>query len=983
MSDAIDPIRPRLGRFQDLMRHRVREVLLVSSLYDSFILVEDGQINEALLREFAGLRLSDNPEVKRVSTAADALREAARDRRYDLVIVNQQVADLDAAALAASLRERGVDAPVVLLGYDNRQLTQFVRRHDVSALAGSFLWQGDVRILLAIVKLIEDRINAPIDCVEHGVPAILVVEDNIRFYSSFLPLIYSEVLKHTQGHVNEGLNLSQKVLRGRARPKVLLCCSYEEALEAWERYDEHILGVISDIEFPRAGRLDATAGIDLARRMREERDDLPIVLQSSIEANRGLAEGLSASFLLKGSPVLLDELRNVLLYSFGFGKFKFRLPSGEAVGEAADLRGLIEVLRTVDAESLIFHGERNHFSNWLKARAEFELAERLRPQRVEDFADIAALRERLITTISDYRAERDRAIVADFNRERTEAPSSLTRIGSGSLGGKGRGLAFINRLLYDSNVSQRFPELLIRVPEAVVLSVEVFEEFLESNDLHRFALGEQTIEQIAQRFLAAPFPKSAADDLRVFLRRTDAPLAVRSSGLLEDSAQQPFAGIYQTFMLPNNHSELEARLVQLIAAIKRVYLSTFSVEAKNFLRLTPFRLEEERMAVVIQRVVGAAHGTRFYPDASGVACSLNYFPAPPLRPDDGIVALALGMGRTVVEGARCLRFSPRHPRHPIGATTAQELLAGSQREFFALDLTREPEGWLREGEELSSYALDVAEVDGTLAAVGSTYVAAADRIYDGIGRDGTRLVSFAPLLRHRDFPLPEMLETLLATGERGIGGPVEIEFALDLSRARPEFGFLQLRPMGTGVEGAPAELDKVDPSRVFVNSDSVLGNGRLDGVRDLVWVDPQEFDRLASADVAAALTSVNARLMKEERPYALIGVGRWGSTDPLLGIPVSWTQIAGVRVIVEAGFRDMVVEPSQGSHFFQNLSSCNVGYFTVAPAREAHVDWEWLRSLGGERVGPALYHVRLARPIDVRMDGRHGKGVICRPDDGP
>lgn len=964
------------------MRFRVRRILLVSSLYDSYILVEDGQINEAILREFLEFNISEKPDVTRVSTGREALRLAGEERRFDLIITSLQLDDMDAAEFSRRAREAGVEIPVLLLAYDNRRLTDFLAARQEERLGRVFLFQGDVRILLAMVKSVEDQRNVAHDTGEMGVPVILVVEDNVRFYSSFLPAIYAEILKHTHGLISEGLNLSQKLLRSRARPRVLLCTSFEEAWENFRLYEEHVLGIISDIEFPRGGGLDKLAGVELAKRAREVRSDIPIVLQSSIPDNEKLARAQNALFLLKGSPVLLEQLREILLEHFGFGDFTFRTPDGSVVGRAHDLKSLVDLIGRVPAESLIYHGERNHFSFWLKARTEFTLAEQLRPQKVAEFADSEELRERLIASISDYRSERDRAVVADFRPERLE-DSAIIRIGGGSLGGKARGLAFINRLLYESNVSARFPGQRIVVPEAVVLGTDIFESFLDRNQLRRFAIEATRNTDTLDRFLGAPFPDSVLRDLRVFLERVRVPLAVRSSGLLEDSANQPFAGIYRTFMLPNNDPDLDTRLVQLVAAIKHVYASTFSRDAKSFLRVTHYRLEEERMAVIVQRIVGAAHGPRFYPTLSGVARSQNFYPVPPQKAEDGIVAAALGMGRTVVEGGACVRFSPRDPRRPMGFGSIDEMLQHSQREFYALDLERSPGGLGQEGQELTRYGLAQAEQDGTLQDVGSTYVPDNDRVYDDVERQGVRLVTLAPMLAHGRFPLAEMLDAMLEIGGRGIGGPVEIEFAVNLAVRRgrkPEFGFLQLRPLAASAETEALEIGDVKSSQVLCRSSRVLGNGKVEGLLDLVVVDPAEFDRSNSRRTAEAVAELNEELVSEERPFLLIGVGRWGSSDPFLGIPVGWSQIHGARVIVEAGLRDLSVEPSQGSHFFQNLTSCNVGYFTVNPqAGRGYVDWDWLRAQPTVRRLDAARRIRLERPVTVKMDGRRGEGVVLKP----
>jgi CheY-like chemotaxis protein len=977
--------RSRFQDFEVLMSSRVENIILVSSLYDKFILQEDGQLNEVILGEFLDLHLHHTTGLTHVSSGAEAIELARSNPSFNLIITAINVGDMNATELAHKAREAGLDIPVIVLAYDGGELSDFALHHDVSGLDKMFLWQGDVRILLAIIKYVEDKMNVAHDTQVAGVQVILVVEDSIRSYSSFLPMIFTELIRHSQRLIPGGMNIAHKILRMRARPKIILCTTYEEAWENFTLYQEDVLGVISDIEFPRDGELDPEAGVEFASRVRELWPDVPIVLQSGRPENEALAKTVGASFLLKGSPTLLHDLRRVMIEQFSFGDFIFRLPDGTEIDRASDLRTLAEKLHTIPIESMAYHAERNHFSRWLKARTEFALAHRLRPRKITDFDSAAAMKADLIETVEDYRREQGRMIIADFDHRSFDTTSSFSRIGGGSLGGKARALAFVRHLLSAFDMFARFPGVQISVPPSVVLSTDVFDQFLDRNDLRDFAIHSDDDDEIRRRFLAAPLPHEVTRDLASFLELIRYPLAIRSSSLLEDSQYQPLAGVYETYMLPNNHPDAGVRLRQLEATVKRVYASTFSSHAKSYLEATLYRLEEEKMAVIIQKVVGATHEERFYPEISGVARSYNFYPTEPMTAEDGIAVVALGLGRTVVQGERAHSFCPKYPRHQLMAGSLDDTLRNSQRDFWAVELgpaaDDSPDVWERR------FALDVAEGDGTLDLLGSTYSPENDALYDGISRPGVRLVSFAPLLKFDLFPLAEIVELLLEIGEQGMGTPVEIEFAANLSTppgTPKEFAFLQMRPMGLSKELDELAIDDVESDRILCHSSSTLGNGRLDDIRDIVVVDIDRFDRARSADVAREVAHINGRLTREGARYILVGVGRWGSADPWLGIPVTWDEIAGARVIVESELKDISVAPSQGSHIFQNLTSFREGYFTVnTDAGDGRVDWEWLSKQPAVSEGAFVRHLRFQQPLVVKMNGTRRQGVILKPGGTP
>ena len=971
--------------FQELMPFRVHDILLVSSLYDSFTLQEDGRLNELILGEFLELSLHHTPGITHVASGAEALALAAAEPRYNLILTTINLGDMDAAQLARQVKSRGLDAPVVVLAYDNIERKDFVARVDTSDIECIFLWQGDARILVAIVNLVEDRRNVVHDTNAVGVPVILVVEDNVRFYSSYLPTIYTELIRQSERLISEGFNLSHKLVRMRARPKILLASTYEQAWELFELFRPCMLGLISDVEFPRGGTITRGAGFDLARAARSALPDLPILLQSSRVEFAAEAREMGASFLRKYSDTLLADLRRFMIEHFAFGDFVFRLPDGREVGRASDLKELEEMLRRVPAESIAFHGERNHFSNWFTARTEFALARKLRPRTVAEFPTFEDLRRDLVSSIAEYRREQGELLVADFDPANFDPGAAyFSRIGGGSLGGKARGLAFVRRLLGDHSLNRRYPGVHIAVPPAIVLATGTFDRYLAENELLGFALGAQDDAEVVSRFLAAPLPGDVMRALEVFLASVRWPLAVRSSSLLEDSQYLPFTGVYETYMLPNDEPDAAKRLEELSVAIRRVYASTFSQRVKTYLRSTPYRLEEEKMAVMVQKVAGERHGTRWYPDFSGVARSHNYYPSPPLTAEDGIAAVALGMGRAVVEGEQALMFCPRDPEHLVHFSSVEDILAHSQREFWALDLTH-----ARTGEEAMRevrFGLDAAEADGTLFMLGSTFSPEAHAVYDGLSRPGPRLVTFAGVLKHGAFPLPEIVTILLEAGRRGMNRPAEIEFSVKMSR-RPnephEFSFLQMRPLAVAMGFEDEDFSGIDPETLIARSPTVLGNGVVE-VYDVIAVDRESYDRGSSVEVAHEIARYNAELHVQGRPYLLIGVGRLGSADPWLGIPVTWEQIDGARVIVETGFRDFRVTPSQGSHFFQNLSSFQVGYFTVnADVGEGLVRWDWLAKQPAASQRGSVRHLRFEQPVVVRMNGRRSEGVILVPAESP
>jgi hypothetical protein len=771
----------------------------------------------------------------------------------------------------------------------------------------------------------------------------------------------------------------------RARPKILLCTTYEEAWEYFKKYEDYVLGIITDNNFKQYGVRDTEAGLKFATAVKERHKDIPIIIQTSDQNLEDKVKQIGASFLFKNSPRLLHDLREFMLEHFGFGDFVFELRDETAVGRAANLREFADQIAKIPEESLLHHAEGNHFSRWLKARTEFFLAHKLRPRKVADYESPEDLRKDLINSVTSYIEERTKGVISDFRKDTFDPKNSFARIGGGSLGGKARGLGFINTLIANYNIKSLFKDIEISVPSAVVIGTEVFDQFMRDNNLEIFAINENDDIQITQKFIEAfYFPKEIKQKLYDFLEITKEPLAVRSSSLLEDAQFQPFAGVYQTYMLPNSDTNINIRLDELLQTVKAVYASTYHKKAKDYMKATSYRLEEEKMAVIVQRLVGSEHKGKFYPDFAGVGKSFNFYPVPPQKSDDGIALVALGLGKTVVEGGNTVRFCPRFPKHLLQFFSTKETLMNAQQDFFALDLKGKLDHHPESTKDplVKRFELVESESDGTLYSVGSTYSTEDEAVYDGISREGIRVVTFAPILKHKMFPLPEILNMLLGLGTWGMGSPVEIEFAVNLSvppDKQKEFAMLQMRPLVISRELDELKVD-YKPEDLICKSSQVLGNGATDDIYDLVFVDTNTYDRAKSKDVATEIAHFNSKMLNEKKPYALIGLGRWGSLDPWLGIPVTWDQISGAVAIVESGFKDFEVEPSQGSHFFQNITSFRVGYFTVdASHKIGFIDWNWLRSQPAIEELKFSRHLKFKKPVSVRINGHKNIGIILKP----
>ena len=986
MSDPSEPgIRfgMRMEQFSGLMPYRVFEILLVATSYDAFILEEDGQLTELLIQEIRdlGINLRGTPQFVTVHSGHEALALLAR-QPFDLLVTTARLADMGLEALARAAKDLLPALPIGVLAVHPWEVPRLEGLRGGGLVDWVFLWLGDVKSLFAMIQQQEDHRNADHDVLERGVRAIIVVEDDVRFYSFFLPHIYAEVTHQTSRLMAEGRNLSHRILRMRARPKILLAQTYEEAWALYERFGENLLGVVSDVSFPREGRLDPAAGLELARQMRRRSPDLPILLQSADPAGRGAGEALGAVFLPKESPTFLADLRTFMLDNFGFGDFVFRLPDRTEVARAVDLRQLLAQLERVPDAAIAYHASHDHFSRWYAARTEFALAQAVKPVTAAQFPTLGGLRAHIHGTLLAYIHEAQRTLISEFDPAGYDAFVTFAKMGSGSLGGKGRGLAFMQKLMALEALA--CPGVEVAIPRTVVVASDIFEAFLERNGLagmpHQCAgLDDQAI---LDAFRQGRFDRTVRGNLARFLAVVRTPLAVRSSSILEDSLYQPFAGVYATIMLTNSHPSLDVRLAQLLEAMKVVYASTYMRGARDYLETTPHRLEEERMAVVIQSLVGARRQDLYYPTFSGVTSSYNFYPFRDMAPGDGIALVALGLGKAVVDGFEALRFCPARPQVLPQFSAVRDVLRNAQRKFWGLDMTLADQipGMAFDGNLVETDVTRALEDPG-MAAIASTYLPGDDRIVDAAGGPGTPLVTFSRILKGQAFPLPRILANLLKVTEGCIGVPVELEFAVDLKPGPAQtFHVLQVRPMH--VERVAAAADSLEPLReaAVVFSRSTLGHGRRGAIRDVIAI-PWDLDRARTREAAAAIEAINRSLREAGRSSLLIGPGRWGSADPWLGIPVTWPQISTARAIVETDFQDLEVDPSQGSHFFHNLTAFGVAYFTIhRRGGDGAVDWDWLAAqpLARAELDGRLRHYRLEQALEVVVDGARGMGAVVR-----
>ena len=969
--------------FANLMNKRIYNVLLIATKYDAFMLEDDGRVDEQIFNEYTSLSLRYPPRFTQVTTEEEALAEL-KDRNFELIICMPNMDHRDIFSAAKEIKVHYPNIPIVVLTPFSKEVSKRVANEDLSAIDYVFSWLGNTDLLLAIIKLIEDKMNAPEDVASVGVQIILLVEDSIRFYSAALPHLYKFVLEQSQEFSKEALNDHQRTLRMRGRPKIKLARNYEEAIRIFEQYKDNILGIVSDMSFMREGVKDPFAGYKFGQYVRKTGLIIPFILESSEASNVVYAKELSASFIDKNSKSYPQDLRKKIMQRFGFGDFVILNPhTKEEIMRIKDLKDLQVKIFQIPDDSLVYHLSRNHFSRFFYSRAMFPPAEVLKHVDVSDYKNMDEARRLIFDLIVQYRRMKNAGVVAIYQKERFDEYSNFARIGDGSLGGKGRGLAFIGAMI------KRYPKLdhenfQVNIPKTVVICTDIFDEFMETNELYPIALSDVDDATILKYFLHASLPKRLIEDLMAFFDVVKSPIAVRSSSLLEDSHYQPFAGIYSTYMVPKIEDKYEM-LRTVSNAIKAVYASVFYRDSKAYMTATSNIIDQEKMAVVLQEVIGTRYNNHFYPTISGVARSLNFYPIGNEKAEDGIANIALGLGKYIVDGGVTLRFSPRHPHNILQMSSVDFALKETQTRFYALDLNNMAENFdTDDAFNLVKLNLKNAESEGSLKYIVSTYDPYDQIIRDGFYPGGRKIISFVNILQHDVFPLAQTLDQILHIGQDEMGRPIEIEFAVNMDINDPKkatFYLLQIRPIVDNKEVMEEDLSQVKNEDTILSSTSVLGHGIVNDVKDIIYVKSEAFNSANNQLIAYEIEKLNREFTERSESYVLVGPGRWGSSDHWLGIPVKWPHISNARVIVECGLENYRIDPSQGTHFFQNLTSFGVGYFTINPFKgDGWFDEEYLNNIPAVKETQYLRHVRLEKPMIIKMDGKRSLGVVMKPD---
>ena len=970
------------------MQRRIFNVLLVATPYDAFMLEEDGRLEEQIYFEYTSLNLSSPPRFTQVSDYEEAFEELSQ-KRYDLVIAMPGVDISETFVSARKVKELYPDVAYVVLTPFSREVSRRLAKEDFTGVDFVFSWLGNVDLLVAIIKLLEDYLNVENDVNQVGVQLIMLVEDSVRFYSSILPTLYKFLLQQSRDFSTEALNEHEQMLRMRGRPKVMLARNYEEAMQIYEHYGDHMLGVISDVSFAREGKKDSQAGLRLANELRRRNRNLPIIIESSEVSNASKVAEFGGTFLDKNSKKLPVDLGQAILDNFGFGDFIIRNPkTGEVISRIKDLRGLQNSIFDIPTESLYYHANHDDISRWLYSRALFPIAEVLTEHTFDDITEEQTVRQTVFDAIVKYRRMKNRGVVAIFKRDRFDHYSNFARIGQGSLGGKGRGLAFIDSIIKKNPEFDNFEGVSVQIPRTVVLCTDIFDQFMKENKLYPIALSSCSDEEILQHFLAATLPRRLAYDFYALFDVIDGPLAIRSSSLLEDSHYQPFAGIYSTYMIPHL-TDKRAMLKQLSDAIKGVYASVFFTDSKAYMQATSNVIDQEKMAVIIQEVVGSTHDGYFYPSFSGVGRSLNYYPVNEERAEDGVCEIAVGLGKYIVDGGMALRFSPKHPRNVLQTSTLDLALRDTQTTFYAINESEAVENFkVDDGFNITRLRVQDAAMQGHLKYMVSTYNPFDEMIVDNDMGRGRKVVTFANILSHEVFPLAKIADSMLHKGQLAMNRPVEIEFAGMIGSPeqmkKGEKGhlyWLQIRPIVDRKEMLDEEIMHTEPDKVLLYSTRALGHGMMDNITAVVFVKPEAFSMSNNLLIASEIEKINRNFTEKEENYILIGIGRWGSSDSALGIPVKWPHISAAKLIVELSVPGSYIEPSQGTHFFQNLTSFGVGYFTLDTGDKDKIfAGDYLAEMPAEYESDNVRIVRFAQPLTVAINGRSGQGIVLKPE---
>ena len=981
--------------FVNLMTRRIFNILIVANPYDAFMLEDDGRIDEKLFDEYMELGLRYPPSFTQVSTTKEA-EEVLKTTDIDLIICMPGNADNDAFAVARDVKQSAPQIPCVVLTPFSHGITKRIEHEDMSIFDYVFCWLGNTNLILSIIKLIEDKMNIEHDIKEAGVQMILLVEDNIRFYSSVLPNLYNYILAQSKNFSTEALNPHAAAQRKRGRPKVVLATNYEEAMHWYEKYHDNVLGVISDTRFPMkttAGRLshveegDAEAGLKLLREIRKRDEYVPLILQSSEIVNKEKAEAEGFDFVDKNSKKMNVDLRHIIEEHMGFGDFIFRDPvTREEIMRVSSLKELQDNIFKIPNDSMLYHISRNHMSRWLCARAIFPVSAFLKTVTWHKLQDVDAHRQIIFDAIVQYRRMKNIGVVAVFDRLKFDRYAHFARIGEGSLGGKGRGLAFLDNIIKRHAELNQFENANVSIPKTVVLCTDFFDEFMDKNNLWGIALSDASDEEILQHFLKAQLPDSLIADFFTFFDAVKSPIAVRSSSLLEDSHYQPFAGIYSTYMIPYLEDKYEM-LRMLACAIKGVYASVYYKDSKAYMTATSNVIDQEKMAVILQEVVGHQYGDHYYPTFSGVLRSLNYYPIGDETAEEGIASLALGLGKYIVDGGQTLRVSPYHPTQVLQTSEMDTALKETQTRFYALDMSHVGDDFkVDDGFNIKSLRVKEADKDGSLNGIASTYDPYDQIIRDGIYEGGRKVISFCGVLQQGIFPLPEILQMAQKYGSEEMRRPVEIEFACNLNSTTKgttgDFYLLQIRPIVDSKQVLDEDLAAIPDEQCLLRSHNSLGHGISEDVVDVVYVKTDDdFTAANNPYIADEIEQINRKFLDADKNYVLIGPGRWGSSDYWLGIPVKWPHISAARVIVEAGLKNYHVDPSQGTHFFQNLTSFGVGYFTINTyTGDGVLQRDVLDAMPAVEETKFVRHVRFDRPLKIMMDGKKQHGVVLLPE---